>query len=64
MTQEEVYKYLKKKKRWVDSKELARVLGISRRSAQTALRRMSKYENKLEKKRAPGQFSIYLWRIK
>ncbi len=71
MTQQSVFQVLKRKKKWMTSKQIAQILKINSGSVCTALNKLFKQGEVLRKteKKTKGLFELigyppYLWRIK
>jgi len=69
MTQDSIYKLLKKKDRWMTCKEISKCLKLSRSSVSSSLNRLFKHGDVLKKdigSRFLGGFGFrpYQWRIK
>jgi predicted transcriptional regulator len=69
MTQSEVYKILKKKRKWMTSQEITDILGKERSCISKSLKQLSKY-NEIEMKTSESTsknylgFKPYLYRVK
>jgi len=64
MGQEEIYKLLKKKKKWMTVKEIAKEVGCSVGATTSALNRLVGYETSLKKKERSSLEGGNLWKIK
>jgi len=64
MTQQDLYEYLKKHRRWFSTREIAEILGISCGSACRGLKCLNKHGEVLMKKIKDGVNKKPFWRIK
>jgi len=64
MSQQEIYEYLKKHRRWFSTREIAEILGISCGSACRALNVLVKHNEVRTKKMKEGINKKPFWRIK
>jgi len=69
MTQQNIYKLLKKKNKWMTSQEIAKILGINSGTVGSSLQKMYSYGEVLRKgnKRSRSEKNgcvYFLWRVK
>ena len=66
MSQEDVFNLLKRTRRWMDAKEIARKLEISHKSSSANLKRIWDTTDDLERKQMKKRLGglVLLWRIK
>ncbi|KKN12890.1 hypothetical protein LCGC14_1011860 [marine sediment metagenome] len=69
MGQQEIYKLMKKKDKWMSCREISECVGTSQSTASTSLRKLHDQKEILRKNRSSQylkgvKVSVYLWRIK
>lgn len=64
MSQESVYKLLKKKDEWMSTEEITNKLGNSRSCILHSLSKLNKWGEIMKKEKKEFNHYIYLWRIK
>jgi hypothetical protein len=64
MSQQEIFEYMKRHRRWFSTREIAEILGISCGNACRGLGQLAKYGEIMTKKIKIGSSWTPVWRIK
>lgn len=64
MSQESVYKFLKKKDKWMSTEEITKKLGNSRSCITHNLAKLNKWGDIIKKEQRINNHTYYFWRTK